>query len=130
MNVAPEPLHAPPKGSVQLPEAKEVKKDVKDTAKKAGKEAEKKGKEIEKKGKQYADKAKVCTGINRLLRGTFAEPGLTLSRRSYTRPSLNSPHTGKRQKTLSSDLVLSVVSWVLVSFGCINQYDPKASNEV
>jgi hypothetical protein len=58
LNVAPEPLPAPPKGSVHLPgeeEKQEIKKKGEDLKKK-GEQVEKK---VEKKGKEYANKAKV-----------------------------------------------------------------------
>jgi hypothetical protein len=63
LNVAPEPLPAPPKGSVHLPgeeDAEEIKEDVKGEAKHVKNEAKKKGEQIEKKSKDLAKKAKVC----------------------------------------------------------------------
>jgi len=80
LNVAPEPLHAPPKSSVHIPESgeheaeelkkqtKQAGKEVKKTAEQAGEEAKKTGKQAgqevkktaeqaEKKGKEFASQA-------------------------------------------------------------------------
>jgi hypothetical protein len=126
LNVAPEPLHAPPKASVHIPESgeheaeelkkqtKQAGKEVKKTAEQAekkGKEfasqAEKKGKELaseaEKKGKEFSKKAKVCLSLDRSCDVTDE------CRRNSRRSSLSSVHTGRRQRTLSSDPVLLVV---------------------
>lgn len=98
LNVAPEPLKAPPKGSVHLPGEDELK-DEKDAAKK--------------KGKEYAKKAKVrcCVALETAQEISSNAP----CRRSCTRPSRSWPHTGRRQRISSSDRALSVVSWVSVS---------------
>jgi ParB-like chromosome segregation protein Spo0J len=148
LNVAPEPLHAPPKSSVHIPESgeheaeelkkqtKQAGKEVKKTAEQAGEEAkktgkqageevkktaeqaekkgkefasqaEKKGKELaseaEKKGKEFSKKAKVCISLDRSCDVT------DWCRRNSRRSSLSSVHTGRRQRTLSSDPVLLVV---------------------
>jgi RNase P subunit RPR2 len=147
LNVAPEPLHAPPKASVHIPdsgehEAEELKKqtkqagkEVKKTAEQAGEQAkktgeqagkevkktaeqaekkgkefasqaEKKGKELaneaEKKGKEFSKKAKV-----RLLLDWSRDVTDECRRRSR-RSSLSLVHTGRKQRTSFSDLVLWV----------------------
>ena len=56
LNVAPEPLQAPPKASVHLPN-EEDKEEVKQKGKEAEKEIKKKGEQVEKKGKELADQA-------------------------------------------------------------------------
>jgi len=67
LNVAPEPLQAPPKASVHLPneedkeevkaKGKQAEKEVKQKGKEAEKEIKKKGEQVEKKGKELADQA-------------------------------------------------------------------------
>jgi hypothetical protein len=67
LNVAPEPLKAPPRASVHLPgeeekeevkaKGKQAEKEVKQKGKEAEKEIKKKGEQVEKKGKELADQA-------------------------------------------------------------------------
>ena len=137
LNVAPEPLPAPTKASVHIPESgeheaeelkkqtKQAGKEVKKTGEQAGKEvkktaeqaekkgqefvsqAEKKGKELaneaEKKGKEFSKKAKVCLSL------AWSCDVTDCRRRRSRRSSLNLVHTGRKQRTLSSDPVLLVV---------------------
>jgi len=58
LNVAPEPLKAPPKSSVHIPESGEHEaEELKKQGKQAGKEVKKTAEQAEKKGKEYASQA-------------------------------------------------------------------------